>query len=190
MVVMTMKANVKWIVLGVLTAISAAILAIVLFWGVRGQQWAVVADVKYQLSAGDERERIDFLGQFGWVVDQEPVEVSEVVIPGTFNDVYTQYNELQKEQGLDLTGYAGKTCKRWVYRVLNYPRDGQEVYATLLIYDGRVIAGDISSSSLNGFMATFLGEHGLMKEDAQASVRETSSATEAAALPFDAYPTD
>ena len=84
-----------------------------------------------------------------------------------------------------MTKYGGKTCKRWVYQVLNYPRKGETVYATLLIYNGKVIAGDISSAELDGFMATFLGEHGLMAEE-----ETMTSAQETTALPFDAYPTD
>lgn len=201
MVVMTMKAKIKWVFLGILTAVSLVILAVVLFWGAKGEQWAVVADVKYSLAAGDAEGRVAFLEQFGWVVDEEPVEVEEVVIPTEFNEVYENYNTLQLEQGLDLKKYAGKTCKRWVYQVLNYPRDGQQVLATLLIYDGNVIAGDISSANLDGFMASFLGEHGLMQEpDTETTASVASEPTQSAAgeestadtavLPFDAYPTD
>lgn len=201
MVVMTMKAKIKWVLLGVLTAVSLVILASVLFWGAKGEQWAVVADVPYRLAAGDGQERIAFLEQFGWVVDEEPVEVEEVVIPTEFSEVYENYNALQLEQGLDLKKYAGKTCKRWVYQVTNYPRDDQQVLATLLIYDGNVIAGDISSANLDGFMAGFLGEHGLMQQpetetaasDADGpsqSADAAESAADAAVIPFDAYPTD
>lgn len=201
MIVMTMKKKVKWIVLGILTAISVGILAIVLFCGAKGEQWAVVADLQYRLAAGSAEERIAFLGQFGWVVEEEPVEVEEVAIPAEFNDVYRNYNALQQEQGLDLQPYAGKTCKRWVYQVLNYPRDGERVLATLLVYDERIIGGDISSASLDGFMATFLGEHGLMRDPAAdaANARvssaleepaENGAESEEAELPAGAYPID
>lgn len=213
MIVMTVKKRVKWVVFGILTAISAVILAMVLFLGAKGEQWAVVADLKYSLTAGSAEERIAFLGQFGWVVEEEPVAVEEVAIPAAFNDVYQNYNALQQEQGLDLTPYAGKTCKRWVYQVLNYPRDGERILATLLVYDGRIIGGDISSSSLDGFMAGFLGEHGLMRDPATdtvnagadstpqeepaestaagvaASTTESETAAESE-LPAGAYPTD
>lgn len=185
MVMMTMKAKLKWVILIALTAVSAAIVAVVIFHGVRGEEWAVVSGVNYRLNAKNEEERLAFLEQFGWTVEEEPVEVGEVVIPAEWNEVYTKYNQLQREQGLDLSKYGGKTCKRWVYQVLNYPRKGETVYATLLIYKGKVIAGDISSAELDGFMATFLGEHGLMAEE-----ETMTSAQETTALPFDAYPTD
>ncbi len=196
MIVMTMKAKIKWVLFGVLAAASLAILAAVLFRGVRGERFAVAADVQYSLSAGDAEGRIAFLQQFGWQVEEEPVSVEEIVIPTEFSDVYEAYNALQLEQGLDLKRYAGKTCKRWVYQVLNYPRDGQQVLATLLIYHGSVIGGDISSANLNGFMTGFFGEEGLAQgggaeaAKSQAASQPEKSAEEAAAIPEDAYPTD
>lgn len=190
MVVMTMRAKVKWVVFGILTLIAVALLAMVLFSGARGEKFAVVADVKYSLAANDETERIAFLSQFGWQVHPEPVEVEEVVIPADFNEVYHNYNLIQQEQGLDLQNYAGKTCKRWVYQILNYPREG-DVRVTLLIYDGRVIGGDVSSASLNGFMTGFMGEHGLMEQSAkETAAAMESQAEETVVIPDLAYPTD
>jgi hypothetical protein len=190
MVVMTMKAKIKWLVVAVLVVISAVVVAVVLFRGATGEAWATVADIRYSCNADDEEGRIAFFQQFGWTVEEEPVEVEEVVIPTTWNDVYENYNLLQQEQGLDLTPYQGKTCKRWVYQVLNYPRSDQRVLATILVLDGKVIGGDISSANLDGFMATFLGEHGLMAGGEDTSSSETGSAVETAALPETAYPTD
>ena len=170
--------------------LSAAILAVVLFMGARGEAWAAAADMRYSLAAADEEERLAFLGQFGWKVETEPVAVEEVVIPVEFNDVYQNYNDLQQEQGLDLTPYTGKTCKRWVYQVLNYPREGERVLATLLVYDGRIIGGDISSASLDGFMATFLGEHGLMEHPSGEEPSSAPAETSSRELPAAAYPTE
>lgn len=134
-------------------------------------------------------QRIAFLEQFGWEVEAEPLEVREIHIPEEFDDVYTRYNELQKSQGLDLLPYAGKTCRQWIYRVLNYPKSGEEVRAILLVYDGLVIGGDISSVKLNGFMTGFAGE----LEGAESSQEETEAEdidvmTEE--IPEDAWPTD
>ncbi len=46
----------------------------------------------------------------------------------------------------------GKTAKRWTYRVLNYPDAEGEVVANLLLCGNRIIACDISSTELGGFM--------------------------------------
>lgn len=103
-------------------------------------------------------ERLSFLSQFGWEVGEEPAEVKEVVIPEEFDDVYNQYNVIQKEQKLDLEKYKGARVKCWSYNVKNYP--GYEnsegvIRANLLVYGGVVIGGDISSIELSGFMHTF-----------------------------------
>lgn len=108
--------------------------------------------------AGTAEERLSFLSQFGWDVAEEPAEVKEVVIPEEFDDVYNQYNAIQKQQKLDLEKYKGARVKCWSYYVRNYP--GYEnsegvIRANLLVLDGVVIGGDISSTELSGFMHTF-----------------------------------
>ncbi|MBQ6000841.1 MAG: DUF4830 domain-containing protein [Clostridia bacterium] len=97
-------------------------------------------------------DRVGFLKQFGWDVEEAAIEVVQVTIPKQFDQVYLEYNALQKTQGLDLVKYQGKTAKRWTYRVLNYPGAEGEVVANLLLCGNRIIACDISSTELGGFM--------------------------------------
>ena len=112
---------------------------------------------KITVAAADEQQRIAFLSQFGWQVDESTAEVSEVIIPEEFDEVYSSYNDIQLQQGFDLTRFAGKRVKKWTYTVTNYP--GYEnkicIRATLLIADGKVVGGDICSIELDGFMHTF-----------------------------------
>lgn len=121
--------------------------------------------------ASTAEERIAYLSQFGWAVEADPVEVSEVIIPETFDDTYTNYNELQKAQGFDLSVYAGKRVKRWIYRVTNYPGYENQpcIQATLLIYDGQVIGGDVCSTEIDGFM------HGFVKDSAPAALQPSQA---------------
>ncbi|MDP4153651.1 MAG: DUF4830 domain-containing protein [Bacillota bacterium] len=101
-------------------------------------------------------DRIAFLRQYGWEVNEQPVSVQEVTIPQTFDDVYTRYNKIQQKNGLDLTKYKGCRAKRWTYAVKNYPIDvGTQVYADILVCNDRVIGGDIATWNLNGFMHGF-----------------------------------
>ena len=158
MVVVSIKAKVKWILAGVVVLVCLAILVLATFLNIRGEEWAMASGQKYSLSAADSEDHLTFLRQFGWEVDPEPLEVSEVVIPEEFSEVYEAYNAIQKSQGLDLSKYAGKACKKWGYQVTNYPQSGENVRATLLILDGKVIGGDISSAALDGFMFGFAGE--------------------------------
>jgi len=102
------------------------------------------------------QKRVQFLENYGWKVDEEPVEVVEVTIPKTFNAVYNNYNAIQKKQGFDLARYNGKRVKRWTYRITNYPGVTDGVCANLLIYnDVVVIGGDVSTVALDGFMQGF-----------------------------------
>ena len=97
-----------------------AVVAVAFFF-VSKQGVEAAKEAQMNLRAATAEERIAYLSQFGWSVEQDPVEVSEVILPETFDDTYAQYNELQKAQGFDLSVYAGKRVKRWIYRVTNYP---------------------------------------------------------------------
>lgn len=101
-----------------------------------------------------------FISTFGWEVNEEPDEVREVVIPAEFDEVYSNYNAIQKKQGYDLLKYAGKRVKRWTYTVLNYPGYEEEEFIKInvLMCDNEIIGGDVCSIRLDGFM------HGFSKE--------------------------
>lgn len=103
-------------------------------------------------------ERVAFAGTFGWEVSAEPAEVLEVIIPKEFDQVYLEYNALQKKQGFDLEGYAGKRCKRYSYTITNHPQAESEVRINLLIYKDRLIGGDVCSTAAEGFMHGFAAE--------------------------------
>lgn len=101
-------------------------------------------------------DRARFLSQFGWEIASEPALSEDVTIPEDFDSVFLNYNELQKQQGLDLSRYKRKTVQHYRYEVTNY-ESNETVYANLLIYRGRVIGGDISSANMNGFVYGFRG---------------------------------
>ncbi len=109
------------------------------------------------LKASTHEERMAFLSQFGWEIQEDPIEVREVIIPEEFDDTYTAYNEIQKNQGFDLTVYAGMRVKRWTYTVKNYTgyENKECIHANVLVYDGLVVGGDICSVELDGFMHGF-----------------------------------
>lgn len=102
----------------------------------------------------NESDAVEFLSQYGWTVDKTPIDVCNVTIPKDFDKILTLYNEIQKQQGLDLTKYQKKNAKRYTFKVTNY--DGYEgtVYANIIVYKDNVIAGDICSADAKGFMHT------------------------------------
>ena len=97
-------------------------------------------------------DRVKFLADLGWQVDEQPLSVSEVVIPMEFSDVYRKFNELQTEQGYDLADHQGERTVIYAYRVRNYAGYDGPVIAELYVAGGRVIGGDIHSLALDGFM--------------------------------------
>ncbi|MBQ8533396.1 MAG: DUF4830 domain-containing protein [Clostridia bacterium] len=103
------------------------------------------------------QDRIVFLNGYGWKLGEE-TESIQVVIPSVFNDVYKKYNDIQISEGYDLTPYMGKICTRYTYEVLNYPDGIDGVYANLLVYEGKIIGGDICTYAIDGFMHGFSGD--------------------------------
>ena len=100
-------------------------------------------------------DAIGFLSQFGWTVNAEPVEVKTVTIPSEFDKIFSAYNELQKEQGLNLTKYKNKEVTRYTFTVTNYEGYNSTVYANVLVYRNRVIGGDVCSADVTGFVHGF-----------------------------------
>lgn len=109
------------------------------------------------MKGGTAEERIAFFSQFGWEISEDPLEVKEVVIPEEFDETYEDYNDIQKQQNLDLEKYKGARVKMWSYDILNYPgyenRDGV-IRGNILVYEGVVIGGDVCSNEFGGFMHT------------------------------------
>ncbi len=103
-----------------------------------------------------QEEQVEFLESLGWQVEEEPNQILEVLIPKEFDQVYENYNQVQKAQGCDLSKYGGKKCKRYTYVVKNYPDHPENVRANLLVYKNKLIGGDICSLELDGFL------HGLV----------------------------
>ena len=102
----------------------------------------------------DDREK--FLISLGWEIDRESEEEKTVIIPDNLEGVMEEYNRMQLEQGLDLGSHCGEKCRQYTYLVKNYPSDNEKVYLSIYILDGELIAGDIHTNSVNGFMQGIL----------------------------------
>jgi len=145
----TSKKELILLIVGIVLFVAAIVYVL---WPKGDNQTALLVQQGYSLEAETQEQRMNFIGQFGWEVEQEPVEVREVVIPSQFGEVYEKYNVIQLEQGFDLTKYKGERAKRWTYRVTNYPSYDNVVYINILIRNGKVIGGDVCSLGLDGFI--------------------------------------
>ena len=103
-------------------------------------------------------QQADFLKSYGYEAEKQPLLIEEIIIPSEFDDAYESYNNLQKISGFNLEKFKGYRVKKYTYLVTNYPDAKEDIYANLLIYNGKVIGGDVSASSNDGFV------HGFVKE--------------------------
>ena len=102
-------------------------------------------------------DRIMFLADCGWEVDQNPIEEKKVIIPKEFSKIYATYNNLQIEQGYDLSKFCGLEVTIYTYKIKNYSGYLGDVVAELYVLNYEVIGGDVHSLALDGFM------HGLRR---------------------------
>ena len=143
MMVMTAKVDLKKIAL-ILGAVAAVILGLILLFGGDHTQTTAATPVS------NNEQRVQFLESLGWKVAASPAESGQVRIPETATEVFDRYNQLQKQQGYDLSTYAGKNVMRYVYKVENFPNATEPVYATVLVYKNQIIGGDITDTSAGG----------------------------------------
>jgi hypothetical protein len=162
MLVLTVKMS-AFKVVCILVALSVVVAFAV--WP-RGSATEIVMVNKQYTGITTNEKRIEFLQGFGWKVDSIPIEEVEITIPQTFYDVYNNYNILQKKQGYDLSKFKGQRVKRWTYRITNYPGVTDEVRADLLVYNDKIIGGDVCTVALNGFMHGFTPPDTTQKTDA------------------------
>lgn len=114
--------------------------------------------VSAQVSASTDSQRRDYLSSYGWETDDK-FETKELTIPERWNDVYIDYNEIQQNQGFDLTDYKGRKVTLYTYKITNYEGESEGIVADMLVCDGILIGGDICNTSAeNGFLVGFNGQ--------------------------------
>ena len=136
-------------------AILVGVLAILLIVG--GLLWRGLsreAEAPEETVLRDNEDRIAYLRELGWEVDEEPVESMELELPEELTGSYAAYNELQLAQGFDLRDYLGQGVSRWTYQVRNYPDRPEDVQLNLYLCEDRPIAGDIIAGGEGGFQGT------------------------------------
>ena len=122
--------------LGMILACAAVLLLLILLRWHGGSQ--------PDLATAEGREQ--YLLSLGWEVDGSTEEHKSVLIPDTLEGVMEDYNKMQLSQDS--------------YQVTNYRGYDGTVLVTIYIQGREVIAGDIHTTALDGFM------HGI-KRDAE-----------------------
>ena len=99
-------------------------------------------DVRYD-GIATETDRREFLSALGYSAVGDAQSTVEYTLPATLDTVLQSYNELQKEQGFDLSRYTGKTLTRYTYELEGYEGKTGKVYANLVLYRDRIVAADV-----------------------------------------------
>lgn len=149
MYIKTLKLRKPILIAAVLTVIAALVL--------------IAALIAIRLGGGDrvyrvqtEQQRQALISELGWETAGEPSEHKSITIPTEFDEVYTGYNELQKEQGFDLSDFKGQKAEVYTYPVFNYPNHEDCMQITLIGCGGVLIGGDVCCTELDGFMQGLL----------------------------------
>ena len=115
--------------------------------------------IEYDLNTADGREA--YLNSLGWEINKESESFKTVIVPDKLDGIMAQYNRMQQAQGYDLSLHLGESCSQYSYELTNYTDSDGTVIVTLYIQDGKLIAADIHTTAVNGFM------HGLKKNEKQ-----------------------
>lgn len=150
MMIVTARFSKKKAALAVIAAGVAAAVVVILVSFVQGDGTEDLPELT------DNTQRVEYLQSLGWEVEPEPVETLQFLLPESLAEPYLSYNQLQKEQGFDLSEYCGKQVNRYTYTVLNYPNRPDDVQINLYICENRPAAGDVFCSGADGFQATLV----------------------------------
>ncbi len=142
----TIKAKPKTI-FGIILAVTGIVVILLTFIG----NHTGTAPASAQIKCSTADDRISYLTSLGWQVDEKE-EKKSIVIPSVFNDVYNDYNDIQKSQGFDLENYKGKKAVLYSYSIRNY-NGSDNVKADLIVYNGSLIGSDLcDSDAQDGFL--------------------------------------
>jgi hypothetical protein len=150
MVIWTARFSKKAKALLMVIVLALAVLAVFLLAGGEGAETAPA------VSLTSNEDRVAYLESLGWTVEAEPVAPLQLLLPEELAEPYVTYNELQAEQGFDLSACCGKQVSRYTYTVTNYPGRTEGVQANLYVCEERPVAGDILCAGADGFQDTLV----------------------------------
>lgn len=144
MFVLKLKIRKKYVISTAIIIAAAVLLFVVLLssGGAMPNDSATCDEIgKFSLVAQTVGGEVGFIKQFGYDVNADSRTSDTVVIPSNFNEIYEEYNTLQKKIGLNLEDYKGREVTKITYELEN----SEEKYAVILTLQGRVIGAHLTN---------------------------------------------
>ena len=137
---MFQSVRLKNIRLTILSLIGVLLFVTICLVALRGQSADAmeVNGERISLHAEEEADVEQFLTSCGYS-SIEFLFQTEVIVPKNWNAIYTEYNELQRQQGFDLVPYKGETVEEYVYFV------NDTLNATVLVSEQKIIAAHVAN---------------------------------------------
>ncbi len=99
----------------------------------------VMADGSTAISVTDIQDISVMFEQYGIKTDVTTGEVSSVVIPSSFDDDFTAFNEIIMEGGGDISRLKSRTVERWKLLTTNRTANDDMVWAIALVRNNDVV---------------------------------------------------
>ena len=96
-------------------------------------------------SVKNEQAAADYLRAVG-EEDAAQLRCERITIPEQFDEVYEEYNGMQRQSGFELSEYKGKDALRFTFALTRHDAS----YAVLLVRDCAVIGGHYSNGEYGG----------------------------------------
>ena len=137
----SVKVKNRWVT--VLSLLCAAVFVAACFFMLRSAapEMAEINGVDVPLGVTDDGDISAFLSFCGYE-DMQKLSDREITVPVIWNDVYTDYQELQRSQGFDLVPYKGRQARELIF-------DCGDDCVTLLISGEKIIAAHINGADGN-----------------------------------------
>lgn len=137
---MFQSVRLKNIRLTILSLIGVLLFVVICLVALRGRSADATeyGGERISLRAEDEADVERFLNSCGYS-SIEFLFQTGITVPKNWNDVYTNYNDLQRQQGFDLVPYKGKAAEEYVYFV------NDTLNATVLVSENRIIAAHVAN---------------------------------------------
>lgn len=117
------------------------------------KRFILLLTIVFCLTAFTKADIPSYLSSLGYDFSQNYTKTT-FTIPNEFDMVYNSYNEIQQDAGYNLLPYRGKKCSMYTYEIYNHPFG--KCNANIIVYNGEIIGGDISSVNLDGFMVPLM----------------------------------